>query len=91
MDEFMNRSTAVICIETSTLLLIGLIAIGGNLLVVLSIYRNPSLRTITNYFVFSLSITDILFPMIGLPLTLFWSIKSRFTLILTKKCVISNQ
>ncbi|XP_031561749.1 muscarinic acetylcholine receptor M3-like [Actinia tenebrosa] len=76
--EFWNRSPATIAVETSILLLIGLIAIGGNLLVVISIYRNPSLRTITNYFVLSLSVTDILYPVLGLTLTIAWSIKSRF-------------
>ena len=78
LGEFMNRSPATIAVETSILLLIGLIAIGGNLLVAISIYRNPSLRTITNYFVLSLAMTDILYPTTSLPLTLFWSIKSRF-------------
>jgi hypothetical protein len=76
--EFMTRSTATIAIETSTLILIGLIAVGGNLLVVISIYRNPSLRTITNYFVLSLSLTDILYPLMGLPVTIISSVLSRF-------------
>ncbi|XP_031554510.1 melatonin receptor type 1A-like [Actinia tenebrosa] len=78
MMEFLNRSPATIAVETSILLLIGLIAIGGNLLVVLSIYRNTSLRTITNYFVLSLAMTDILNPLLSLPFTLAWSIRSRF-------------
>jgi melatonin receptor type 1A len=78
LKEFMNRSTAIIAIETTILLLIGLFAIGGNLLVIVSIYRNPSLRTSTNYFVLSLSITNILYPITSLPLTLVWSVKSRF-------------
>ena len=73
-SKLMNRSPATIAVETSILLLIGLIAIGGNLLVVISIYRNPSLRTITNYFVLSLAMTDILYPMLALPFTIFWSI-----------------
>ncbi|XP_031548888.1 histamine H2 receptor-like [Actinia tenebrosa] len=77
--EFMNRSPATIAVETSIVLLIGLIAIGGNLLVVISIYRNPSLRTITNYFVLSLAASDVLFPAVGLPPSLIWSIKKRFT------------
>ena len=76
--EFLNRSPATIAVETSILLLIGLIAIGGNLLVVISIYRNPSLRTTTNYFVISLSFTDILFPLIVTPISAVSSIQSRF-------------
>lgn len=65
-----NRTTAQVTIETSTLLLIGLIAVGGNLLVVISIYRNPLLRKITNYFVFSLAMTDIMYSLFGLSFTL---------------------
>ena len=74
----MNRSPATIVVETSILLLIGLIAIGGNLLVVISIYRNPSLRTITNYFVLSLAMTDFLYPAVGVPPSVIWSIESRY-------------
>ncbi|XP_031556387.1 melatonin receptor type 1A-like [Actinia tenebrosa] len=65
-----NRTTAQVAIATSTLLLIGLIALGGNLLVVISIYRNPILRKITNYFVFSLAMTDIMYCLFGLSFTL---------------------
>ncbi|XP_031561750.1 melatonin receptor type 1A-like [Actinia tenebrosa] len=78
--EFLNRSPATIAVETSIILLIGLIAIGGNLLVVISIFRNPSLRrTITNYFVLSLAMSDIMYPFTNLPFMLAWSIKSTFT------------
>ena len=78
--DFWNRSPATIAAETSTFLLIGLIAIVGNLLVVISIYRNPSLRTITNYFVLSLAMTDILYPITVLPLTVVSSATSRYDL-----------
>ncbi|XP_031548886.1 octopamine receptor beta-2R-like [Actinia tenebrosa] len=75
---FMNRSPATIAVETSILLLIVLIAIGGNLLVVISIYRNPSLRIITNYLALSLAITDILHLIMAMPLTIIASVQSRF-------------
>ncbi|XP_031558792.1 melatonin receptor type 1A-like [Actinia tenebrosa] len=78
--DFWNRSPATVAVETSILILIGLIAIGGNLLVVISIYRNPSLRTITNYFVLSLAMTDILYPMLVLPVSVVSSAVSRFAL-----------
>ncbi|XP_031548885.1 melatonin receptor type 1A-like [Actinia tenebrosa] len=77
--DFTTRIPATIAVETSILLLIALIAIGGNLLVVISIYCNPSLRTITNYFVLSLSLANILHPILGIPPSIFWSIQSRFT------------
>ncbi|XP_031556587.1 melatonin receptor type 1A-like [Actinia tenebrosa] len=75
--EFMSRTPATIAVETSILLLIGLVAIGGNLLVVLSIYRNPSLRTITNYFVLSLAVSDILYPVSVISITVVASIRGR--------------
>ena len=78
MLQFMNRSASNIAVETVTLVLLALVAIGGNALVLLSFYRNPSLRTVTNYFVLSLSITDIVIASTVLPPTLIWSIKSRF-------------
>lgn len=78
MAVFMNRSTATIIAEVSTLSLLGVMAFGGNLLVVFSIYGNPSLRTATNYLILSLSGTDILMSAIGLTLTLIWCVKSRF-------------
>ena len=73
-----GRSKATIAAETSILLLIGLVTLTGNLLVIISIYRKPSLRTITNYFVLSLSITDILASLLGLPPTIAWSSENHF-------------
>lgn len=83
MNEFVNRSTAIIVIETSTLLLLSLSAIGGNLLVVISMYRNPPLRTVTNYFVVSLAINDILSQVTVMPLVASWFGSSRFVFSLT--------
>ena len=37
----------------------------GNCLVILAIWRKPSLRTIPNWFIFSMAISDILIPVIG--------------------------
>ena len=41
-------------------LVLNIAAFVGNLLVCLAFYRNPALRTITNNFIFSLAITDLL-------------------------------
>ena len=38
----------------------GLMAIGGNMLVLTAIYRTPSLRTISNYFIASLGAADLM-------------------------------
>lgn len=73
----MDRDITTIAFETSILLVICLLAAGGNFLVVFSIYRNQSLRTITNYFVFSLAVTDILYAVFGIVPTIASSIASN--------------
>lgn len=71
---FLSRTSAEISSETCAFVLIGLTAIGGNLLVIASIYRNPALRTCTNYLTLSLAITDILYTLTVVPLTILWLI-----------------
>ena len=63
-----------IAIETCVYVLIGLTAVSGNLLVIISVYRNRSLRNSTNYLALSLAITDILSPLTILPLSVYWLI-----------------
>jgi len=79
MRKFESRSKATIAVETSVLIFFALIAIAGNVLVVTAFIRNRSIRTITNYFVLSLSALDLLITGTVLPPTLMWSIKSRFS------------
>ena len=47
-----------------------IIAIVGNALVVGVVYRNPSMHTVTNYFIVNLAIADIMVAVICLPMTL---------------------
>ncbi|EDO29478.1 predicted protein, partial [Nematostella vectensis] len=42
----------------------------GNLLVVWAVRRKPSLRTIPNYYIISLAVSDMLMASIGMPLSL---------------------
>ncbi|CAL8289415.1 unnamed protein product [Lota lota] len=48
-------------------LLIALIAVIGNFLVCLAVSRNRRLRTVTNYFLVSLSVADILVGLVAIP------------------------
>lgn len=45
-------------------------AIVNNSLVVAVIYRNPHMRTVTNYFIANLAVADILVSLLVLPITL---------------------
>lgn len=74
---FVSRSSTTIAVETGFLLLFGAIAASGNLLVIVCIYRSPSLKTITNVFVFSMSLVNFLIPVMLLPFTLSWCIKGQ--------------
>ena len=55
-----TRRLPEIIVHTVVLALTTILAITGNLLVCLAFYRNRRLRTITNYYVLSLAIADIM-------------------------------
>jgi len=46
----------------------------GNLLVCLAVYRNHSMRTVTNYFIVNLAVADFLVILLCLPPTVLWDI-----------------
>ena len=46
-----------------TVIMCSICSFTGNLLVILTVYRNKNLRTSTNYFIVSMSVSDILFPL----------------------------
>lgn len=62
--ELRNRALLWIICETAFYLLIALAAVTGNSFVLLAIYRNPQLRTIPNYFIAALAMSDIFLPLL---------------------------
>ncbi|KAL4711608.1 hypothetical protein ACJJTC_003625 [Scirpophaga incertulas] len=64
-DEW--TSSLVFKFRTCILLLIVIMAVLGNLLVIVSVMRHRKLRVITNYFVVSLAFADILVAMVVMP------------------------
>ena len=68
--ELPSRHAALIAFEISTVLLINITALLGNTLVCFAIYRNVRLRTLPNYSVVSLAISDLLFATLCLPFSL---------------------
>lgn len=65
-----SRHLALKIVEISVLFIINVLSLGGNLLVCITVYRRPVLRTITNMFIVSLCVTDILLACVAMPLTL---------------------
>lgn len=65
-----SRHLALKIVEISVLFLINVLSLGGNLLVCLTVYRRPVLRTITNMFIVALCVTDILLASVAMPFTL---------------------
>ena len=65
--ELLNRDQKVVIFETFFYLLTISVAVVGNSCVLLAVYRNSRLRTIPNYFIVSLAISDILLPLLCAP------------------------
>ena len=65
-----SRNLAQKIVEICLLFIINVLALGGNVLVCITIYRKRVLRTITNMFIVTLCVTDILLASIAMPLTL---------------------
>jgi len=53
------------------LLIFPLLTVFGNVLVVLSVYRERSLQTVTNYYIVSLAIADIMVATFVMPLSVY--------------------
>ena len=66
-EELKNRKEAVVICEAFFYFLTILVAVIGNSSVLLAVYRNRRLRTIPNYFIASLAISDILLPLLCAP------------------------
>ena len=68
--NLLRQSMAMIIILSFAYVVVFILAIVNNSLVVAVIYRNPQLRTVTNYFIANLAIADIMISILVLPITL---------------------
>ena len=55
-------------------IIVFILGLGGNALVCLAVYRNHSMRTVTNYFIVNLAVADLLVIIVCLPPTVVWDI-----------------
>ena len=76
--ELSKRTDHAVWTETILLLFINTTAFFGSLLVFIAVYRNQSLRTLTNMFVVALAVSDILISICCMPLTIATLIRGRW-------------
>ncbi|KAL4228726.1 hypothetical protein ACF0H5_011769 [Mactra antiquata] len=72
-DELPEHAYWTLC-----LLLFPVFTVFGNILVVLSVYRERSLRHVTNYFICSLAVADLLVAVIVMPPAVFMEVRDLF-------------
>lgn len=68
---FPQPSDWVLIVMHSIVFVVGLI---GNALVCMAVYRNHSMRTVTNYFIVNLAVADLLVLLICLPPSVLWDV-----------------
>lgn len=67
--ELPFRNSGLTAFQSTSLLLIDIIAVGGNAFICMATARNPSLRTSTNLWVTALAIADLIRSCVAAPLT----------------------
>lgn len=83
VPPYMKHMTIILVILHMSVFITGLV---GNSLVCLSVYRNKSLQTVTNYYIVNLAVADFLVILICLPPTVYWDLTLtwNFGLVLCK-------
>lgn len=59
-------------------IVIFILAVVGNILVIMTLVHNKRMRTVTNVFLFSLAVSDVMFAIVCIPFTLVGNILQRF-------------
>ena len=67
-NDLGSRSLTLVILEGSLLVVLNILSLIGNVLVCLSVYRNPRLRTSTNVYIIALAISDLLSAVFVMPL-----------------------
>ncbi|ESO93874.1 hypothetical protein LOTGIDRAFT_209429 [Lottia gigantea] len=62
------------------LIIIPILTVFGNILVVMSVYRERSLRTVTNYFICSLAVADIFVAVLVMPFAVYMEVTTAWLL-----------
>ena len=67
-SDLESRSLSLLVWEGSSLIILNILSLVGNVLVCLTVYRNPRLRTSTNFYIIALAVSDLLSAMFVMPL-----------------------
>lgn len=79
-DEYIDMIEAYVFPTTYEWMLIAMhlcvftVGLVGNALVCAAVYRNPGMRTVTNYFLANLAVADFLVILLCLPPTVLWDV-----------------
>ena len=76
--ELLSRNLFSVVFESVLFLFINIVAIVGNVFVILAICRNTALRKITNWYILSLSISDLFVSVTCMPLSLVVIMKGKW-------------
>ena len=68
-DELSSRSLFLTVLEAGSLIVLNVLALLGNILVCISVYRNARLRTTTNLYIIALAVSDLLSAIFVMPLS----------------------
>ena len=66
-NDLASRNLALVALEGSSLVILNIFSLIGNILVCLSVYRNPRLRTSTNLYIIALALSDLLSAVFVMP------------------------
>ena len=67
-DNLESRSTGLKIVEAGSMLVMNVLSLLGNILVCISVHRNPRLRTTTNLYIIALAVSDLLAAFFVMPL-----------------------
>lgn len=74
------------------LVLLPILAVLGNILVILSVYKEKSLQSVTNYFIVSLALADLLVACFVMPFAVYYlvSVSVSYTYIIIYKNILPH-
>ena len=67
-SDLESRSISMAVWEGTSLIILNILSLVGNVLVCLTVYRNPRLRTSTNFYIIALAVSDLLSALFVMPL-----------------------
>ena len=66
-DSLSSRSSFLITVEVTSLVILNVLSLTGNILVCMSVYKNVRLRTTTNLYIIALAASDLLSAVFVMP------------------------